>query len=1277
MADNIQIVGSILNIQEISRYDSDDIRLLSSQKIKEDFGQPNDYIEYFVYDAGDNLLNTNYSYKSFKSPSTSYVDPTNGYLPIIEIDPVKDLQNLGYTSGEFKVYYNFLDNKISNPDADLFLKEISADRTELRIGSTVLNNQEIEEAANALISEYTSSAYFVEYLVNFGDNKQAVVVNTALNKVESGYEILFKLYQPLPDDIQEKATLWVVSEKINPYVFNINLDKLITLALGPKLRGPNFNIEINNQNNVATSYQNYTSLINDIQSISTSSYQQLLSLITSQSIDINVDYTDFNNFTFFSSAEQRVLNFYKKVQKIEGYNSDISIYIPLTSSRVDLIKNYNAATASINDIISKFDGFEYYLYFESSSAIPGTYGINPYPKSTATLPFTLYPTSSLAAQSWLIASTSSAAYYDDNNQNYVINTLPLFIKDDEDNEPYITFIDMIGHYFDNIWIFLQAITDVNLANNNLEKGVSKDLVYDVLQSLGIKLYNQYGDSGNVNFLIGQSGSANFDNNFTITGSYLNTIPRKNLLAESYKRIYHNLPLLLKTKGTTYGLETLLSTFGISNRDYYSIGLSQSFYTPTGSSITSSILRVKEYGGDLKSNTLDEFNNDKIRIVSNNITGSVLSPYVSLKLHPTASTSFRTNDLNYVDISFSPQDKIDIFTSASIASSNPTWNMDDFIGDPRFQYSGSYPTLEIERNRYLSPLSASLVPFTGSAGSGSIGATNYNDFIRLIQFFDNSLFKMLKDYVPARTSLSTGITISSPILERNKWVFANPSSTSEIEVEDGTIEGPTIGTEYTDIYDGLTGSRAAYYDGAFTGSVLDTYQYFVSGNSNPYLFLSSSLTPNDINVFNHTEFNIMLNNVSESLISNNRQDIEYIFGTTQQITSSAELQDSYNTLLTHQLSRYDGVKISSLEYNNYNEGDISFGKTAVIDKNVVKLGLFTEIATSRFLPRRNNAIVKYLVDIDGNLTELNLRNKHWEEVQNTFVAGDTGSISQFNNQLYSNQKITDGEKPIFDSGYSYTPILYFGVTGSDGAIAFQSVGEQTAYLTTALNNLSPFIISGSTPGTENYPLSGGYVYNIFDKVVEGASYFRTGSTTLFPSYSVQETGNHLIQASIPFTYEVSTIPVNNATWSLQVYKSGSTGETLLAVDRQYFVAGDPLTATLSFDYYSGQFHFYLSEEIPSTNIVILSANVYGFPDESSCNFNVSVDQDSLSSATITAGQLSVTATGTNPLTCPGVNVFRRGNSIYVNGQFAYNGTIITIGGTQVTVSISPSCQFYAC
>ena len=1118
MADNIKIVGSILNTQQVPRYDAADVNLLAAQTIQEDFGLANDYIEYFVYDAGGNSLSVNYAYRDFKSPTTSYVNPTNNGLPIIEIDPVKDLQNLGYSSGEFKVQYNLFTNKISNPNAELFLKEISADRTELRVGSTVLTNEQIESGSLELINEYTNSPYFVDYLLNFGDNTQVVVVNVALNKVESGYEILFKLYQPLPDNIQEKNTLWVVQEKSNPYSFDINLDKLIIQASGPKLRGPNFDIDIPDQNNVATSYQNYNNLINSVQNVSTSSYQHLLSLITSQSIDINVDYTNFTNFIFFSSAEQRVNKFYDKVKQIEDYKNNIAKYALSSSVFPNMVVESNLATSSINNIIAQFDGYEQYLYFESSSYT--------WPKTNTTIPYVLATTAS--AQTWYNDLTGSAESYDDDNQNNLVFTVPTFIKEDDNNDQYITFLNMVGHYFDNIWIFLQAVTDINLANNNLEKGVSKDLVYYVLQSLGVKLYNQYGDSNNIDFLVGASGSSNWDDNFNSTGSYLNAIPRKDLLAESYKRIYHNLPLLLKTKGTAYGLQTLVSTFGI----------------------TGSILQVKEYGGDIKSGLLDEFNNDKIRIVSSSIvTGSVLSPFISLQQQPTSSTQFRTNDLHYVDVSFSPQEKIDIFASASIATANPTWSLDDFIGDPRYQYTNSYPTLVTEKNTYLSPLTASIVPYTGSSASGSIGATDYNSFIRLIQFFDNSLFKMLKDYVPARANLSTGITISSPVLERNKWVFANPSSTSKIEVEDGTINGPSIQTEYTDLYQGINyDNKVAYYDGNLTGSKINVHNYFASGNINPYLSdiavwnaqhpISESI---DLNKFAHSDYNVMLNNVSKSLTSRVREDIQFIPGTTQSILTKAELQDSYESLKSHQLSRYDGVKLSSAKYNDYTAGDISYGKTATIDKNVSKLGLFSEIKPNIFLSKRNDAVLKYLVDIDGNLTELNLRNTHWEEVQNTFIAGGTGSVSQFNNQLYSNQKTTDGEKIIYDSGYSYSPLLYFpscSVSGSNN-ISFQNQENISAYLATAQNLSSSYYVSGSSP--LGFPVSGGgiggAIVNIFNYPIDTPStYFKPGALNSPPTYSAVETGQYRVNASMGMTITMASN--NHATWSLEMYKDGN-------------------------------------------------------------------------------------------------------------------------------------------
>jgi hypothetical protein len=1113
MADNIKIVGEILDTQQVSRYTEEDLNILPSQLIKEDFNISSDYIEYFVYDVAKNILNINYNYLDYKLPNTSYIDPINSNLPIIEIDPVKDLQNLGYSSGEFVVQYNFFNNKISDPSAGLFIKEISSDRTELRIGSTVLTNQQIEDSTLSIINEYSGSSYFVDYLANFGDNRQEVIVNVALNKIESGYEILLKLYQPLSINILEKSTLWIVKEKVNPYVFDINLDKLIIPAPGPKLRGPNFNIELPNKNNLNTSYQNYNSLIGSLQNVS-SSYQQLLSLVLSQSIDINVDYTNFSNFVFFSSAEQRVINFYDKVKEIEDYNSLISVYTPQTSSKPNLITDINRATASINNIISNLDGFEYYLYFESGSLTSSLeYGITPYPKSSSLKPFLLYPTSSTSASLWLSYSTASAENYDNFNQNNLIYTIPSFIVDDDNNAPYLTFLNMIGHYFDNIWIYLNAITDINLANNNLEQGVSKDLVYTVLQSLGTKLYNRYGDVDNTLFLIGQnSGSIDFNNNFSPTSSFLNNISRKDLLSETYKRIYHNLPLLLKTKGTTYGLQTLISTFGI----------------------TSSILNVKEYGGNLKNNTLDEHNdNQKVRIITNNIyTGSVLSPYISLQVYPSQSSEFRTEDYHYVDISFSPETQIDAYASASIATSNPNWNIDDYIGDPGYLYSSSYTSLDNEQNTYynFTPL-----------------YMDYAGFIRLIQVFDNSLFKMVKDFVPARANLSTGITINSPLLERNKFTFANPSASSQISVNEGIIDGPTISSEYTNLYTYLTGSKLAYYDGNITGSNIDYKNKWIEYNFNPYLLPTASLNIFDINVFNHSYYNVLLNNVSRSVLSLNRKLLQPIYTgsglypTIAGYSSSyfAELQDSYEYLTSYNNARYDGTKISSLLYNTYTSasstyiGDNSYGKTATTDKQVRQIALFTEIVSSSFLPKRNRVSLKYLVDEFGGLTELNQRNKHWEDVQRTFVAGNIFNISLFDNQKFGNQKTTDGDKLIFDSGYSYYPILYFASCSGDPTIYFENLGGPSAYRATAKNVSSSYFISGSP--SLGFPIVGGAVRNIFNYQTEDLSnVFLPGTPNNFPSYSVAESGQYNIQAGFDITV---TLPDNqSATWSLQVFKN---------------------------------------------------------------------------------------------------------------------------------------------
>ena len=69
----------------------------------------------------------------------------------------------------------------------------------------------------------------------------------------------------------------------------------------------------------------------------------------------------------------------------------------------------------------------------------------------------------------------------------MLKILPNHIKIDSANETYLTMTDMIGHHFDNIWIYIKAMGDTFDRREKLTEGISRDLLYEVGKSLGWKL----------------------------------------------------------------------------------------------------------------------------------------------------------------------------------------------------------------------------------------------------------------------------------------------------------------------------------------------------------------------------------------------------------------------------------------------------------------------------------------------------------------------------------------------------------------------------------------------------------------------------------------------------------------------------------------------------------------------------------------------------------------------------------------------------------------------
>ena len=109
--------------------------------------------------------------------------------------------------------------------------------------------------------------------------------------------------------------------------------------------------------------------------------------------------------------------------------------------------------------------------------------------------------------------------------------------------------------------------------------------------MGLEVFDQFENSSLTEYLLGMgSGSSTYDAGFiyganttaslagtaseTMISASDQSIPKGDITKEIWKRLYHNAPYLLKTKGTERGIKALMSCYGIP----------------------SSILNIKEYGG---------------------------------------------------------------------------------------------------------------------------------------------------------------------------------------------------------------------------------------------------------------------------------------------------------------------------------------------------------------------------------------------------------------------------------------------------------------------------------------------------------------------------------------------------------------------------------------------------------------------------------------------------------------------------------------------------------
>ena len=189
------------------------------------------------------------------------------------------------------------------------------------------------------------------------------------------------------------------------------------------------------------------------------------------------------------------------------------------------------------------------------------------------------------------------------------------------------------------------------------------------------------------------------------------------------------------------------------------------------------------------------NATKIRVEDSTIVGN-LSPD---ERKEKSSQDFAPIDSEKVGIYFSPVDVINEDILYSIAD----FNFDDYIGDPRDQYKLNYRGLKRLQTEYFQKYSS---------------PNNFWDYLRILTFYDPSVFTQLKNWVPARSKATTGVLIEPNILERSKQVigdrpeFDNRFFENANEFEDGVPVTRFISGSKDDAYFDIGGEQRYHESG---------------------------------------------------------------------------------------------------------------------------------------------------------------------------------------------------------------------------------------------------------------------------------------------------------------------------------------------------------------------------------------------------------------------------------------------------------------------------------
>jgi len=327
-------------------------------------------------------------------------------------------------------------------------------------------------------------------------------IKSYLQNVESPTELIIELESEIADEV-ETVTFYILYSS-NTINITFESEEESDLVILSSHRDTNLTNYYNTTTKKDDTYKTYQTEHDLYSALSSSVFANL-------SFDeFNIDFSDFNNHIFFSSAKAKVLNATNKFNTFYEMNEASSSYYNNTQRQ---------------DFITKFSPYEKWLY------------VNKY----ANLSFEDFTT-------YITDLVSDAEVYDDSNQNMIWNSVPMGILEGDTSGYFSNLLLLFAEIFDTFYLYNASLSLLN-ENPHLGNTINTKSIKDKLEHLGFTDDFFYSTETLLAYYNGSSSEKWADS-------------LKYVSEQIAKRLLHNLPNFYQSKGTLKVLKQLMNVYSI-------------------------------------------------------------------------------------------------------------------------------------------------------------------------------------------------------------------------------------------------------------------------------------------------------------------------------------------------------------------------------------------------------------------------------------------------------------------------------------------------------------------------------------------------------------------------------------------------------------------------------------------------------------------------------------------------------------------------------------------